>query len=292
EHLVVGSDEGHVLQVLRKAGPNTFEVIHKYSLPDGEETARTKKQDPEIDIEGMAADGNNVYVVGSHSRKRSKVEARNPKRRWRWENRKRLSQHEPDDARQALLRIALDRNGARTGEIECADLWGAIHKFDVLRPFAAIPSKENGIDIEGIAAYDGRLYIGFRGPVLRENWVPVLVTRFDDIVGQATLRYVNLGGLGIRDMVAVDDQCLLLIAGPVGDGPGGYHLYRWNGGDCVPGQNGARGVVEHIAEIPTTGEAKAEGLTLLESDREDALRMLILFDGPEDGDPVAYRLRR
>ena len=41
-------------------------------------------------------------------------------------------------------------------------------KRDVhLGPFRKIPSKENGFDVEGIAAHGSRLLLGLRGPVLR-----------------------------------------------------------------------------------------------------------------------------
>ncbi|MFO0119910.1 MAG: DUF3616 domain-containing protein, partial [Cyanobium sp.] len=37
----------------------------------------------------------------------------------------------------------------------------------LIAPFLKIPSKENGLDIEGIAARAERLLVGLRGPVLR-----------------------------------------------------------------------------------------------------------------------------
>lgn len=89
-------------------------------------------------------------------------------------------------------------------------LCDAIRKFSVLEPFVEIPSKENGIDIEGISARGKKLYIGFCGPVFRENWVPIIVTEFDDLPGKAILQFVSLQGLGIRDIVALDDSFLLL----------------------------------------------------------------------------------
>ena len=43
-----------------------------------------------------------------------------------------------------------------------------------LGPFLSIPSKDNGFDIEGLAAApDGRLFLGLRGPVL-DGWACVL----------------------------------------------------------------------------------------------------------------------
>lgn len=292
KYLIVGSDEGHVIQILERTGRDRYELARKYSVPDGLETNRITKEDPELDIEGIAADGDVVYIVGSHSRKRKKVEVRNPEKRSHKNNRKRLKKNTPEEARRVLLKVQLDDSGKLTGEVQTADLWGAINKFDELKPFTQIPSKENGIDIEGIAVNNSALYIGFRGPVLRENWVPVIVTRFSNPVGQAELRFVNLGGLGIRDIVALNDKTFLLIAGPMGDGPGDYHLYSWNGLDCVPGKKGAKGNVQHLGRIPTDRGEKAEGVTLLPGEEDDLLRVLIMFDGPEGGRPMLFTLRR
>ncbi len=290
-YIVVSSDEGHVIQVLERENTNTFVLKRKYTIPDGEETDRQEKEDPELDIEGITADGKTVYIIGSHSRKRGKVEVRNLKRRSHDKNRERLAKDTEEAARRILLRLKLDENGHLDGEIEQKNLWDAILKFSELAPFTKIPSKENGIDIEGIAVKDKKLYIGFRAPVLRENWVPVMVTQFDDPVESAELRFINLGGLGIRDMVAVDDQ-FFLIAGPVGDGPGGYHLYSWNGLDCIPGKNGAKGKAMNLGKIPTESNAKAEGLAVLSNTEDGFLQLLVVFDGPERGAPLLLFLRR
>ncbi|MBQ0818798.1 DUF3616 domain-containing protein, partial [Microvirga sp. HBU67558] len=40
-----------------------------------------------------------------------------------------------------------------------------------LGPFLAVPSKENGLDIEGLAVRGNRLWLGLRGPVLRGHAV-------------------------------------------------------------------------------------------------------------------------
>lgn len=291
-YLVVASDEGHVIQILEKTGPATFVLKGKHSLPDGLKTDRTEKEDPEWDLEGVAADGNTVYVVGSHSRKRSKVLIRNEKQRTYADNRGRLKESKKEEDRRILVRFKLKPNGEIDGDVSTKDkeLWDAIQGFDELKPFTRIPSKENGIDIEGIAAVDDLLYIGFRGPVIRENWVPVMVTTFDNPAQDPKLHFVNLGGLGIRDLVSVGDGRFLILAGPVGDGPGGYQLYCWNGKDCVPGKNGAEGFVQHVGVIHADNQEKAEGLTVVGRDN-DLLRLLVVFDGPERGDPKLYSLR-
>src|SRR5262249_37452070 len=60
DFLVIGSDEASVVQVLKKDG-TAYTVVA--DVPLG-------KPDHEIDIEGVAAEGNTVYVTGSHNRVR------------------------------------------------------------------------------------------------------------------------------------------------------------------------------------------------------------------------------
>jgi hypothetical protein len=142
---------------------------------------------------------------------------------------------------------------ARAGNaslVEATSLGPILDADKVLGLFRDIPSKENGVDIEGIAVDGDDLYAGFRGPVLRGNFTPVLRFRFANPSTATELLFVDLGGLGIRDLTKVRGG-FLILAGPVGDGPGGYHLFFWDGRDCLPGLRtaGARGRVRPIGEV-------------------------------------------
>src|SRR5262245_27497454 len=64
EFLVIGADEGNVVQVLKQEGGH-FRVTRTVPLND------TGK---EIDIEGITGEGDTVYVIGSHSWKRRKLD--------------------------------------------------------------------------------------------------------------------------------------------------------------------------------------------------------------------------
>ena len=68
--------------------------------------------------------------------------------------------------------------------------------------FGSIASKENGIDAEGLAVRDQKLYIGFRGPVLRGNFTPILRCRFGSPITEPEVLFVSLGGRGVRDRPA------------------------------------------------------------------------------------------
>jgi hypothetical protein len=77
----------------------------------------------------------------------------------------------------------------------------------------------------------------------------------------------------------------------MGNGPGGYHLYSWNGLDCIPGINKAKGKVEYIGQISSDSAAKAEGITILSDNAGKTLKLLIIFDGPERGSPLLFDLK-
>ena len=91
-------------------------------------------------------------------------------------------------------------------------------------PFLAIPGKDNGFDIEGLALDGRRLLLGLRGPVLR-GWTRLLELaiepagdwlRLAPLDGEGTMlrkHFLQLGGLGVRDLhfAGVD---LYILAGP------------------------------------------------------------------------------
>jgi hypothetical protein len=278
-YLVVGSDEGNTVQILKHDG-DRYTVLPRDVILDG--------QAKEIDIEGIAAEDGFVYVVGSHSRVRKKVDDTHTAQ----ENRQRLLVVERDENRERLYRFRLDSNGEMSA-LEVTSLMPAIEQDPVLHAFTRVPSKENGVDIEGIAVRDGRLYVGFRGPVLRDNYVPVLHTRFGNPVSDVSLLFVNLGGLGIRDLAPVRHG-FLILAGPVGDGPGSYQLYFWDGRDCLPGRRPPEepvGRIEWLGTIATEEEAKAEGVTVLE-ESQMAYEVIIVFDGLKNGGAMRYRVMK
>ena len=111
-----------------------------------------------------------LYVIGSHSFRRRRMKPELSVRK----NRERLLEVQQEPAATACIALPLmgRLEGRQGGEDDlpsaCAD--------PLLGLFYGLPSKENGgIDIEGMAFRDERLYLGFRGPVLRDNYVPVMV---------------------------------------------------------------------------------------------------------------------
>jgi hypothetical protein len=277
DFLVIGADEGNRVQVLKRQGED-YAVVNDITL---NENAK------EIDIEGIACDGNTVYVVGSHSAKRPKID----KKVTYEENRQNIKQVVPEPDQDRLFRFSLDAEG-NAKDVEETSLRSIIDSKKVLKDFSLLPSKENGVDIEGIAIHKQQLYIGFRGPVLRENWVPVLKCRFAKPVTEAELLYVQLDGLGFRDITRVENG-FLILAGPVGDGPGSYQIYLWDGEDCLLGirTSGQTGTIEFLGVIPTDEGAKAEGITVLK-ESSSAYEVAIVYDGLNNGSPTLFRISK
>jgi Protein of unknown function (DUF3616) len=261
--LVVCPDEGAKLNVLEPASPEAFDALPPIQLLD-DETA-------EIDMEGAASDGRHVFVVGSHSKARKKLDAD----RTYEKNRRRLTQIDDQVSRYNVFRLAFDEAGKCMSR-DNISLAKILRNDEILAPFTKLPGKENGIDIEGIAAADGMLYLGFRGPVLRGNYVPVLALKYD-APHEYQLLFVDLAGRGIRDLAAVAGG-LLVLAGPVGDGDGSYELYFWNKRDCVPGQDSPRGKVTHVGTVGSSRDSKPEGIAVLAEANGD-VQLLLVCDG-------------
>lgn len=279
EWLYVAADEGRDLQRLKGSAGSGYAQASFIGLKDGKLKKHPSEGD-EFDLEAMAYDGErSLYMVGSHSAKRQRLKGR--ERVSADTNIKYLASIQSEKARRVLYRLRLDPQGLPMGKAEKISLWKAINDSPLLKPFTRIPSKENGIDIEGLAVAGDTLYVGFRGPVLRENYVPVLVGRFNDLSSRGKLKFVRLGGLGIRSMLSLGKQGFLILAGPVGDGPGGFHLYHWNGRDQLPAK-GDRGRVSHLGEISVREGDKPEGMTLV-SQQGKRLQLLIAFDGAKNG---------
>ncbi|MEU8342838.1 Protein of unknown function [Actinomadura meyerae] len=258
--------------------------------------------DEEADIEGLGRANGWLWAVGSHSLKRKKIKPGQSDAKAR----KRLATVVREDNRFILVRLPLvtgedglprvvREDGGRTaavlglGKDSITDLLaGDPH----LAPFLSIPSKDNGVDIEGIAAHGDRLYIGFRGPVLRGWAVLVEIRPGTDPDDPRRLRalpvgdggdlyrthFLDLGGLGIRDLCPHGDD-LLILTGPSMDLDGPVRVVRWRGAakaDAAEIVTAAE--LEVLGELPHgDGDDHAEGIAVLD---EPGTRMLVVYDSP------------
>jgi hypothetical protein len=136
----------------------------------------------EADVEGLAYDDGYPWLAGSHSLKRKQPNLQDGGEKAR----RQLARVSRDGNRYLLARIpVVHRGGTYTlaketteqgktrtaaqlrGTDEGNDLTEALKGDAHVGPFLAIPGKDNGFDIEGLAAAGGRLFLGLRGPVLR-----------------------------------------------------------------------------------------------------------------------------
>ncbi|WP_157833723.1 DUF3616 domain-containing protein [Hydrogenovibrio kuenenii] len=223
--LALATDEGTKIQILPKSKDGYL------ATPNGViDLNQTHTKIKEFDLEALAWQSPYLYAIGSHSKKRKKLKASLKTK----ENLNRITPIIDEPDRRVLFRIELNKQ-LKAAHIDKISLLGNLHNQPILAPFLAIPSKENGIDIEGLAvrSHKGKtqLYVGFRGPVLRGNLTPILKLTLDRNafkVSKSKLLLVNLQGLGIRDMQATDNS-FVLLAGAVNETPKRFVLYDWSG---------------------------------------------------------------
>lgn len=309
-HLWVGSDETTTLERLSFDGDRTFSNHQSIAL--GELINLPAAEDQEIDIEGLAWTDHYLWFVGSHSPKRKKPkpdksDKKNAKRLATLKSEKnryllariplvkgQLYQSclHPDDPKQQLTAAYLKRIGR--GNV----LTDALKSDPHLNPLiiSDIPSKDNGLDIEGIAICNDRILLGLRGPVLR-GWAIILELEVEatspTILELKKLKadnkfykkhFVKLDGLGIRDL-CFDGQDLLILAGPTMDLDGPVKLFRLPGG-LHSEDNTFSWEPTPILDIPYGyGNHHAEGVTLFSSIAPQP-SVLVVYDSPSENAKV------
>lgn len=261
----------------------------------------------EADIEGLASDGDYLWLTGSHSLRRKRPDEGDGVRRAH----KRLASVSADGNRYLLARIPIVKGeggvdlvketvhkGKRRsaallrGDEHGNELTGLLREDEHFGPFLAIPGKDNGFDIEGIALAGKHVLLGLRGPVLR-GWAAIVeVAPVDDgeegwlrlapVDDEGTLyrkHFLDLDGLGIRDL-CVQGKDLLILAGPTMDLDGPVTLYRWPGG-ARPGKTSAvtREMLEHVLALPFgQGVDHPEGIALFSSQDGREQGLLVVHD--------------
>ena len=269
----------------------------------------------EVDVEGLAWCPPYLWLVGSHGRSRPKPDFDDDTA----DALETLAKIKTADNRYLLARIPLAQDG-RTGEVApqksvpdprdpsrtltAARLRGdgresalmeALDKDPHLRRFLKIPGKENGFDVEGLAAADdGRVFLGLRGPVLR-GWAVVLELQLrDDGDGLLRLRrigpgkqryrkhFLDLDGLGVRE-ITEDGDDLLILAGPTMDVRAPAALFRWRDalkltaeGETVTGADRLQKLLELPHDVDG-GYDHPEGICLVTAD-DLPTAVLVVYD--------------
>ena len=298
KHLWLGSDETSTIERLSLIDDKTFADHKHYNVTDF--ISLPAPAEEEIDIEGFAYNNYYLWFVGSHSwkRKKPKPDKTNEK------NINRLTKLKSEPNRYLIGRIPLI-NGelvtscphpekpqeqltaaklevTKSGNLLIDALAKDVHLGAYVQ--ANIPGKENGFDIEGIAVYGNRIFLGLRGPVLR-GWAVMLEIELEqngtDLLklkqGQYKKYFIYLNGLGIRDLCLVKEN-LLILAGPTMDLDGPVRVYSLE--DIANLQDNVLHKPTQILEIPYgNGDDHAEGMTLF-SDCTPTPSILVVYDSP------------
>jgi Protein of unknown function (DUF3616) len=262
-----------------------------------------------------------LWVVGSHGLKRKNAK---PDRRHA-DNAKRLAKVTLDANRRLLacLPIEADASGAPClvkraqdgrqalrlkGDAQANQLTQALADDPHLGPYMAIPGKDNGFDIEGLAVDGPRLLLGLRGPVLR-GWSALLevavqargdqlrLVPLDDSGTLVRKHFLQLEGLGVRDLHFSGDD-LYLLAGPTMVLNGEIRVFKWPGARRVLAANREpvrfeSALQESVALPHGRGTNRAEALCDLPAGMAGSKRSwLVLYDAPgadrKDGEHTVF----
>ncbi|MEB3180734.1 MAG: DUF3616 domain-containing protein [Nostocaceae cyanobacterium] len=305
QYLWLGSDETSTLERLSFIDGNNFGEHQHYRV--AEFIDLPAPEDEEIDIEGLAFHDHYLWFNGSHSYKRKKVKPDKSSAK----NIQRLATIATEPNRYILGRIPLV-NGQLSQSCPHPEnpnlqltaaklqlsprgniLMDALVDDPHLGAFinAKIPGKDNGFDVEGIAVYQNRVFLGLRGPVLRGWAVMLEIELAESSPGLMNLQpiganfqlykkhFIFLNGLGIRDLYQ-DGEDLLILAGPTMDLDGPVQIYRLHGGAVL--QQEVITQPEYIMDIPYGNrDDHAEGITMFQ-DICGKPSVLVVYDSPNN----------
>jgi hypothetical protein len=277
--------------------------------------------DEEADLEGMAVADGYLWVVGSHGLKRKNAKPD----RSHADNAKRLAKVALDGNRRLLacLPIEPDANGEPCLVREAKDgrralrlkgdaqhnlLTRALADDPHFGPYMAIPGKDNGFDIEGLAIDSNRLLLGLRGPVLR-GWSALIEIAVEARGGQLRLiplddsgalmrkHFLQLDGLGVRDLHFCGDD-LYILAGPTMVLNGDIRIFKWPAARpfLVANREPVRfesGLTESIALPHGRGTNRAEAICNVPPALSGGkASWLVLYDAPgadrKEGDNTVF----
>lgn len=300
--LWLGSDELLGIERLSMIEPNIFGDHQHFPLGDFIELL---DQENEIDIEGFDYCDGYLWVTGSHSTKRKKPKG----------DLQRLTKIKTEANRYLLARVPIvngkpvksytpteDRSQQkRAACLETREasniLIEALKEDEHLGAIVScgLPSKDNGLDIEGLAVHQNKIFLGLRGPVLR-GWAIILELEVEESEpGILTLKqidrterlykkhFLNLDGLGVRELCFKGED-LIILAGPTMTLDGAMRIFRWhkaldNASDSLSEQKS--GQLEVLFDLPyKIGTDRAEGLALYNC-LGQADSLLIVYDSPD-----------
>ncbi|ELR98579.1 DUF3616 domain-containing protein [Gloeocapsa sp. PCC 73106] len=296
KYLWCGTDEYTQIERLTRSDtePHTFGEHKSYLIQDL--ISDFDKSAGELDIEGLDYQDGYIWFIGSHSTKRQKAKGDKIEK-------KALKTVTKEPNRYFLAKIPLNAQSELVTETDCLKIaWlPRYYLVEILAndPYLGsiitsnLPGKDNGFDIEGLAVHNQRVFIGLRGPVLRGIAVLLEIEIEAQEVNQLKLKtisddgnyyrrhFLDLGGLGIRELCFQGDD-LLILAGPTMELDGSIGLYRFKNVLNLP-ENSLSSLdnqqLELLGEIPHSPQSdRAEGLTLYTENANPSL--LVVYDRP------------
>ncbi|QRM32533.1 DUF3616 domain-containing protein [Microvirga sp. VF16] len=259
------SDEGRTVECLRQ-NTDGYRLHAQFELDDLIEAVPRADHADELGLESVDICDGHLWLCGSHCRVRAEPDAddelnaalRNrPSRQW-------------------LARIRLKNHGGDLADAVALPFKGEsslrhqLASDAYLSPFLELPSKENGFDVEGLAVSRDHVHLDLRGPLVHSIAVVVSLNLTPDFQIKSTRTlFVDLCGLGIRELVKEKDS-ILILAGPVSSARGPFRLYCWK---PQPTRK-----IQRPLELLTWPESseKPEGLCII--DRGDRRELLVVYD--------------
>jgi hypothetical protein len=283
-HLLwTASDEGRTLECLTPA-PRGFRLHRQVSLDTMFPALPGRGKHDEADLESLDVYDGQLWSCGSHChvRREPRRKKNNPQPVEKPRASRALdSRIRRRPSRRLLGALQLGPSGDLGGERGQAlpytgrgSLRRHLARNAYIKPFAALPSKENGIDIEGMVVFRRRVLLGLRGPVIDSVAVvaEIAISPSFRIAKPHATHFVDLQGLGTRDLTRWKDR-VLILAGPVSKTDGPFRLFQWQ-----PRHTDRTQHAELVYEWED-GEEHPEAICTLMRGRSAGL--LVLYDSPD-----------
>ena len=273
DYLWTASDEMRTVECLVPHGQG-YRLHRQFKLDELFPGLPGAEEELEADVEALDVAHGRLWVCGSHSltrRSRDKTDrVIDPRIRER-------------PSRRLLGSVELSKDGGglvAPGKALPYDGAGSLRamlgSISHIGPFMDLPSKENGLDIEGLVTFRRKVYVGMRGPVVDNIALVAAIGMTRDFIIDETgilLHFVDLGGLGVRDLTRWGGG-ILILAGPVNGADSPFRLLQW-----TPRRTGKIQDPEKVQDLQS-GADHPEGICALHRAGADGL--IVLYDSKSD----------
>jgi Protein of unknown function (DUF3616) len=282
DYLWTASDEMRTVECLEPHGQG-YRLHRQFKLDELFPGLPGAEEELEADVEALDVAHGRLWVCGSHSltrRSRDKTDrVIDPRVRER-------------PSRRLLGSVELSKDGSglvAPGKALPYDGAGSLRamlgSLSHIAPFMDLPSKENGLDIEGLVTFRRKVYIGMRGPVVDNIALVAAIGMTRNFIIDETgilLHFIDLGGLGVRDMARWGDG-ILILAGPVNGADSPFRLLQW-----TPRRTGKIQDPEKVQDLQP-GADHPEGICAL--NRAGADGLIVLYDSKSGKRTAGTRYR-